>query len=671
LWHGLRASPLVAGDAVLAPAYHHGSEIEVMVSLGLECRFYGLTDQLEPDEDDLDALLAPRVRALVLTHYLGYPQDARTWRRWCDERGLLLIEDAAMAWLAETPDGPVGSQADLAIFCLYKSVGLPDGAALVSRWPPEHSPAEGSGQLRAVVALHLAWLGQRLAIVPQPRDAGPSPENVYVPERDFELGDPTTVIGAAARTLLSRLGDPAAAVRRRANARVLLEGLGDRVPAPFDRLPDGAAPFAFPIHAPDKAALLERLARHGVFALDFWSAPHPSLPADRFPELSARRATTIGLPIHQELRPVDLDRMMAATQDVRRPQATMVELEPLASFAEARDLWQALAPASSNIFATWEWAEIWWRHFGRDKALRLTACTSRGGEPFAILPLYSSGNRALRTLRFVGDGPADELGPVCSPERAPGAAQALRRSLADSLRRWDLFVGEHLPAEQGWGSLLGGRATMAEASPVVDIETTEWDAFLASRSSSLRKQIRYQERRLEREYDLRYRLSVDPDRLDDDFALLCRLHELRWAAGASDAFVGGRRSFLRDFARTAQERGWLRLCFLELDGRPVAACLGFRFCGVESYYQGGRDPRFDHRSVGSVLVVHMLRAAVRDGMTEYRFLRGGEAYKDRFATRDPGVETVVLAGSVSGRAALAGAGLRRAAGRVRRALLTG
>jgi hypothetical protein len=55
-------------------------------------------------------------------------------------------------------------------------------------------------------------------------------------------------------------------------------------------------------------------------------------------------------------------------------------------------------------------------------------------------------------------------------------------------------------------------------------------------------------------------------------------------------------------------------------------------------------------------------------MSEYRFLRGGEAYKDRFATRDPGVETITLAESGAGRAALAAAGLRRTAGRVRHAL---
>jgi CelD/BcsL family acetyltransferase involved in cellulose biosynthesis len=663
LWHGLRAAPITAGDAVLAPAYHHGSEIEVLLRLGLECRFYDLTEELEPDGEHLDSLLAPQVRALQLVHYLGYPQDGPRWRRWCDERGLLLIEDAAMAWLAETPAGPVGMDGDLAIFCLYKSFGVPDGAALISRWPPVAvTPTDGRVEVRSVAGLHVAWLAQRVPLASLDRGTDEEP---YVPEHDFALGDPGQAAMAATLALLPRLADPAAAVRRRANARILLDGLGDHVPPPFDRLPEGAAPFVLPLRAAGKQELLERLARRGVSALDFWSAAHPSLPADRFPRVAARRATTVGLPVHQELLLGDIERMLPAVHERRSPTAKL-RLEPLPGLGEARSLWQELEARTANVFATWEWASAWWWHLGRG-ALRLTACRSPGGEAVAIFPLYTARDSGLRQLRFVGHGPADQLGPVCSQRDDAAAARGLRQVLADPAQPWDLFVGEHLPADRDWGTLLGGHRRAREPSPVVDIETDDWEEFLARRSPSLRKQVRYQERRLEREHGLRYRLADDPDRLDEDFALLCRLHERRWA-GTSEAFSGDRRPFLRDFAGRALERGWLRLWFLELEGRPAAAWLGFRFGNVESYYQGGRDPAWDHLSVGAVLVAHTLREAVANGMSEYRFLRGGEAYKERLATRDPGVETVVLAGSAAGRAALAAAGLRRAGGRVRRAL---
>ena len=104
---------------------------------------------------------------------------------------------------------------------------------------------------------------------------------------------------------------------------------------------------------------------------------------------------------------------------------------------------------------------------------------------------------------------------------------------------------------------------------------------------------------------------------------------------------------------------------LEVDGVPRAAWYGFRFCGVEAYYQAGRDPAWDRWSVGWILLVHSVREALADGMREYRFLRGGEGYKYRWTTTDPGLDTIGLARGAAGHAALAGAQLLRAAKRAR------
>ena len=107
------------------------------------------------------------------------------------------------------------------------------------------------------------------------------------------------------------------------------------------------------------------------------------------------------------------------------------------------------------------------------------------------------------------------------------------------------------------------------------------------------------------------------------------------------------------------ERGWLRLWLLELDDRPVAAWYGFRFAGREFYYQAGRDPEFANLSIGSVLLAHTIRAALNDGVREYRLLRGDESYKYRFASMDPGVETIAYGRGASGKiAVVAGAATR-------------
>jgi CelD/BcsL family acetyltransferase involved in cellulose biosynthesis len=331
-----------------------------------------------------------------------------------------------------------------------------------------------------------------------------------------------------------------------------------------------------------------------------------------------------------------------------------VRLEPIPDLDAAREDWTRLAEASGNLFSTWEWASVWWRHLGDGRALHLVGARSDAGELAAILPFYLSRDRPLRVLRFVGHGPADRLEPVCAPADRSLAADAVRQALRERLGGWHVAVADRLPGEEGWPELLGERVLRTEPSPVLVTEGRDWDAFLASRSKNFRDQARRRERKLAKAHELSYRLTADPEELERDYATLVRLHRERWGEESS-SFVGVREALHLDFARAALERGWLRLWTLELDGRPVAAWLGFRFGGAEWYYQAGRDPALEREAVGFVLMAHTVREALNDGVSEYRLLLGGEAYKDRFASADPGLETVVFARGARGRAARAAA----------------
>jgi dTDP-4-amino-4,6-dideoxygalactose transaminase len=310
LWHGVRALGLRPGDELLTPAYHHGSEVQAVIESGLVPRFYDSDDHLQPRPDELEALITPRTRALHLTHYLGFPQAAGRWRNWCDERGLLMIEDAAQAWLAQVDAKPVGSFGDLAFFCLYKTFGLPEGAAVLCRPPLERRSYDPRLGTRELIRKHGAWLAGRSAlfsgVAAAVRRSAP-----FDAATAFGLRDPTSMPWRPTMFLLRRIVDPRAAERRRLNYRDLLGRVGARVPPPFDRLTDGASPFAFPVEVPDKQAVLQRLSEASISALDLWSYPHPALPEAGFPQAEARRASTIALPVHQELRTEDLARMAA------------------------------------------------------------------------------------------------------------------------------------------------------------------------------------------------------------------------------------------------------------------------------------------------------------------------------------------------------------------------
>jgi CelD/BcsL family acetyltransferase involved in cellulose biosynthesis len=330
------------------------------------------------------------------------------------------------------------------------------------------------------------------------------------------------------------------------------------------------------------------------------------------------------------------------------------------SLDDLRGDWIALAQQSQNIFSTWEWASTWWRHYGDEAKPLVVGCHEREGRDMvALLPLYLWSERPLRIARFIGHGPADQLGPVCAPAVRPAAADALRRVAAQS--KLDLVLAELLPGDGGWSGLLRQKPVSVEASPALSLGDG-WQAYLARRSRNLRQQIHRRERRLHHRHSVRFRLADEPDRLEEDLTRLFELHTARW--GRQSAFLRFE-PFHREFAAVALERGWLRLWLLELDERPAAAWYGFRFAGVESYYQAGRDPNLGEESVGFVLLAHTIREAADDGATEYRLLRGAESFKFRFAETDPELHSFALANGIAGRAAQAAAivGFRSATAR--------
>jgi CelD/BcsL family acetyltransferase involved in cellulose biosynthesis len=654
LYTGVLALGLEAGDEVLLPAYHHGSEVEALLQAGLVPRWYAGGPDLQPDEAELERLVGPRTRALYAIHYLGFPQAADRWRQWCDERGLLLLEDAAQAWLATLDARPLGAFGDLAVMCLYKTFGFPDGATLVMRQAqaPPTRPAGRPGF--ALLAREAAWLisrSQTLAALEARRAASRPP---YDARKDFALGEPHSMPSQDTLFLLPRTADPDAAARRRANYRQLLDALGDMVPAPFDALPETASPFGFPVAVADKAALLRHLDDRHVRGVNFWSAAHPALPRDGFEQVAARREQTVCLPVHQELRPDDVERIANATRELhgRRPQP-MLDVDLLDDLEPLRPEWEELAGRGRNIFATWDWVSTWWRHFEAGHSLATMAVRERDGRLVGIVPLYRWRGRPLRTLRFLGHGAGDQLGPICDPQDRGRVARALRHALRGG-HGWDLVLGEYLPASEGWSSLLAGHPLRRASSPVLRFGAGGWEEFLSSRSANFRGQVRTRERRLHRDHDATYRLVTDPNELDGALDALFRLHAARRPEGSS--FVP-REAFQRDFARRALSRGWLRLWLLEADGADRAAWYGFRFGDVESFYQSGRDPEWEHSSVGFVLLAHTIRAAADDGMTEYRHLRGGEPYKYRFSTHDPGLETIAVSCGAAGGAAVTGAAI--------------
>jgi dTDP-4-amino-4,6-dideoxygalactose transaminase len=79
--------------------------------------------------EDVERRISDRTKAVIAVHFCGYPARVVELRELCDERGLVLIEDAAQAVAASLDESGrrAGTVGDLACFSLFSKNQLPVG----------------------------------------------------------------------------------------------------------------------------------------------------------------------------------------------------------------------------------------------------------------------------------------------------------------------------------------------------------------------------------------------------------------------------------------------------------------------------------------------------------------------------------------------------------------
>jgi dTDP-4-amino-4,6-dideoxygalactose transaminase len=117
------AAGLGPGDEAIVPGMTFISSANAVRYTGATpvlCEVGGPHD-FNIDVEDVERRITPKTKAVIAVHFCGYPARVLELRRLCDERGLLLIEDAAEA-VAATVDGSgrrAGTVGDLACFSLF------------------------------------------------------------------------------------------------------------------------------------------------------------------------------------------------------------------------------------------------------------------------------------------------------------------------------------------------------------------------------------------------------------------------------------------------------------------------------------------------------------------------------------------------------------------------
>jgi len=324
------------GRKVLMPAYHHGVELETLLAAGVEPVFFRVDAQMRADFQDARAKSAGAAAVYVI-HYAGFPQDMHSARQLATELAVPLIEDCALSLLSRDGEKPLGSFGDVSVFCLYKTLPVPNGGALLARGeqakkldllgPVEPPPLASTashliGSLLSNLELRTGEIGRRARQAL--RDGGrwlvrrAHVERVSTGTQHFSPEDVGLGMSAVSHLVLRNQEFARIVERRRRNYFLLYAMLRDVAPPVTGELKPGVCPLFYPMPIEDKAGAIARLLARGVETVDFWRMRHPAVPAGAFPEVDRLREHVLELPVHQDLSPADAEHVAACVRELRR-----------------------------------------------------------------------------------------------------------------------------------------------------------------------------------------------------------------------------------------------------------------------------------------------------------------------------------------------------------------
>ena len=168
------------------------------------------------------------------------------------------------------------------------------------------------------------------------------------------------------------------------------------------------------------------------------------------------------------------------------------------------------------------------------------------------------------------------------------------------------------------------------------------EVFLATLGKKERHEIRRKVRRAEAAGAVALTESADP--LADLDAFI-DLHQARWGDdGLFPPTAGGdaSRLFIRRLFEGFGPDGPVRLCFLTVDGRRIAAGITFEDGDTLAYYNAGVDPDARDLSPGVVLVAKYVERAIATGRRRLDFLRGDEPYKYEWGAQDEPIQRLLV-----------------------------
>ena len=326
-------------------------------------------------------------------------------------------------------------------------------------------------------------------------------------------------------------------------------------------------------------------------------------------------------------------------------------------FEQLREKWNALVDTSvyPNIFTTWEWSFLWWKHFGasvgrRDGTLFILLVENEApdDELLGIFPFYRTGNGRL--LYWIGYGArpcAEYLGPIIRHDAIEVAVQTVCDFLANDAGNWNrLFFEDYAlddPGTMAFADCLKGifpsQTKLGEPRYFIALPDS-YEAYLDTLSAGNRKYKKHRLNKSKSKYHATTEI-IPVAEWEHGFSLLVELTtQARQRKGQSSPFMQtSYRDFHREVIQTLLPLNRAILFLLKYSDKPAGILYGYSLHQKCYDYQTGFATDCPG-SPGDLVFQYLLMSLIDRQYSEFDFLRGTENFKSSYTKTTRETETL-------------------------------
>jgi len=351
IWSGLKVLGITPEQNILMPSYNCGTEIDPILDQEIQVKYYRIKRDMTIDKEDIIKQIDSNTVAIFVTHYMGFPQPIDEIKEICNTYSLFLIEDCAHAFMSMYKSRNLGTFGDISVFSIRKTLPIPNGGALVinnENFDFAEKQIKGSplatfflavellrnrtqlnsprllSTLTDMVIWSVAFINKNFRLLLRVIKKifayrGLALVHIYYYWRDFRRELAKWKISTFSERIMSNVNYEKIKDKRRKNYEYLLHNLPkiQDIEVVFDKLPEGVCPLFFPLIVKDRQYYHKKFKDRGISTFQYWQHIHDAVPWDKFPDALYLKQHVLGLPIHQDISFIHLDRMIEVFKDIK------------------------------------------------------------------------------------------------------------------------------------------------------------------------------------------------------------------------------------------------------------------------------------------------------------------------------------------------------------------